>query len=71
MTQKELDNLKTMGCDIDYDPVFLSDEGYFDCLYTISYKGIFVGSDRSTSDSVCKEIEKLTVKGEQYGKSCL
>ena len=62
MTEHELEMLKTMGCDIDYDPVFLSDEGYFDCLYTISYKGIFVGSDRSTFDSVCKEIENIDRK---------
>jgi hypothetical protein len=62
MTEHELDNLKTMGCDIDYDPVFLSDEGYFDCLYTISYRGIFVGSDRSTFESVCKEIENIDRK---------
>ena len=62
MTEHELEMLKTMGCDIDYDPVFLSDEGYFDCLYTISYKGIFVGSDRSTFNSVCMEIENIDRK---------
>ena len=62
MTEHELEMLRTMGCDIDYDPVFLSDEGYFDCLYTISYRGIFVGSDRSTFDSVCKEIENIDRK---------
>ena len=62
MTEHELEMLRTMGCDIDYDPVFLSDEGYFDCLYTISYKGIFVGSDRSTIESVCMEIENIDRK---------
>ena len=62
MTENELEMLKTMGCDIDYDPLFLSDEGYFDCLYTISYRGIFVGSDRSTFNSVCMEIENIDRK---------
>ena len=62
MTEHELEMLRTMGCDIDYDPVFLSDEGYFDCLYTISYRGIFVGSDRSTFKSVCMEIENIDRK---------
>lgn len=61
MTNSELENLKKIGCEVDYNPVFLSDEGYFDCLYTISYKGIFVGSDQSTYEFVCNQI--MNIKG--------
>ena len=59
MIEQELNELKEMGCDIDYDPLFLADEGYFDILYTISYKGIYVGSDRSTFEFVKKQVDKI------------
>lgn len=59
MTEQELNDLRNMGCKIDYDPVFLADEGYFDCLYSISYKGIYVGSDRSTFGFVKEQVDRV------------
>lgn len=59
MTQNELDRLVEMGCEIDNNPIFLADEGYFDCLYTISYKGCFVGSDNVDFDFVLKNMKDI------------
>lgn len=61
MTQKELDELKKLGCEVDDKPYFLEDEGYFECLYTISYKGIYVGSDLLTYEQVRENMRKVEV----------
>ena len=62
MTERELEDLKRLGCEVDYDPMFLADEGYFECLYVISYKDIFVGSDLCTYEQVRNNMKKVEDK---------
>ena len=59
MTERDIEGLKKMGCEFEYNPIFLADEGYFDCLYSISYKGIYVGSERCTLEFIKEQVDRI------------